>query len=102
MPRVLPTGEPIDLLNVAFENPRALAAAKSVASHGKSKKGQVDTNGEQDRTDSMYDVPDRLTGRSSVQVLRRVHPDREWRFVEVNVPYKASWFSCVHANRHPP
>ncbi|KAJ1932972.1 hypothetical protein FBU59_006188, partial [Linderina macrospora] len=65
--RIWPRHEPIELFNVAFENPRQLKAHK---------------------TTSTYDVPDRKTGRAGWLELRRVDPDRDWRFVEVDVPYK--------------
>lgn len=63
----LPDHQPIDLLNVAFQNPRVLAAGLNR---------------------DPYDVPDRLTGKQSFQELQRVAPTRSWRFVEVNVSYK--------------
>lgn len=63
---LLLSSEPVDLLNVAFENPRV----------HKSK-------GEQS-----YELcPDRVTGRSSFTKLCSVCPGREWRFVAINVPY---------------
>ncbi|KIW31944.1 uncharacterized protein PV07_03530 [Cladophialophora immunda] len=69
---LLPKSEAIDLLNVAFENPRSLAARN-------------------DTTDSAYEFcPDRITGRSSFTELCEVCPDRTWRFVAVDVPYKES------------
>jgi asparagine synthetase B (glutamine-hydrolysing) len=65
---LLPLSEPIDLLNVAFENPRV---------HGKL---DVGTN--------PYELcPDRITGRSSHAELVNVCPGRVWRFVKVDVPY---------------
>jgi asparagine synthetase B (glutamine-hydrolysing) len=65
---ILPTSEPIDLLNVAFENPRI---------HSNLDPGV-----------SPYELcPDRITGRSSYAELTRVCPGRDWRFVELNVPY---------------
>ena len=65
---LLPLEEDIDLLNVAFENPRV---------HGKLEAGV-----------SPYELcPDRITGRDSHAELERVCPGRRWRFVEVNVPY---------------
>ena len=65
---LLPLEEDIDLLNVAFENPRV---------HGKLEAGI-----------SPYELcPDRITGRDSHAELERVCPARHWRFVEVNVPY---------------
>lgn len=63
----------IDLLNVAFENPRSLAnAAKQGSSH------------DQTRT---YTTPDRTTGLATWQELRALRPERTWNFVQVNVPY---------------
>ena len=65
---LLPSSEPIDLLNVAFENPRI---------HSNLEPGA-----------SPYELcPDRITGRSSHAELTEVCPGRDWRFVEVNVPY---------------
>ncbi|KAF1846415.1 uncharacterized protein K460DRAFT_286732 [Cucurbitaria berberidis CBS 394.84] len=65
---LLPASETIDLLNVAFENPRI---------HGKLDPGN-----------SPYELcPDRITGRSSHAELIKICPGRTWRFVEVNVPY---------------
>ncbi|CAG8476505.1 589_t:CDS:10, partial [Racocetra fulgida] len=51
--KYIPHGEPIDLLNV-----------------------------KSDKSKSIYDVPDRLTGRQGVEELRI------WNFVEVDVPYE--------------
>jgi asparagine synthetase B (glutamine-hydrolysing) len=65
---ILPSSAPIDLLNVAFENPRI---------HANLEPGT-----------SPYELcPDRITGRSSHAELIEICPDRGWRFVEVNVPY---------------
>lgn len=61
----VPAAQAIDLVNVAFENPRALAA------HAR----------------ETYAVPDRLTARASAQELRALAPHRRWRLVEVDVPY---------------
>ena len=63
----LPTHEPIDLLNVAFENPRTKKTAQE-----------------------QYQTPDRLTGLATLEELKRIQPDRQWRFVEVNVSYEES------------
>ncbi|KAJ3317978.1 Asparagine synthetase domain-containing protein 1 [Boothiomyces sp. JEL0866] len=62
----LPTGEPIDLLNVSFENPRTIKA------HQKQ---------------DPFDVPDRLTGKLGAEELKALYPHRTWRFVRVDVPY---------------
>ncbi|KIW18346.1 hypothetical protein PV08_02634 [Exophiala spinifera] len=66
---ILPSDEVVDLLNVAFENPRSLAA-----------KGRIQA--------SAYEqCPDRVTGRSSFTEICEVCPQRKWRFVAINVPY---------------
>ncbi|KAF1955931.1 hypothetical protein CC80DRAFT_414926 [Byssothecium circinans] len=65
---LLPINQSIDLLNVAFENPRI---------HGKL-----------GADESPYELcPDRITGRSSHAELSKVCPGRIWRFVEINVPF---------------
>lgn len=66
---ILPLDEPIDLINVAFENPRSMAARKGLPV-------------------APYELcPDRVTGRSSYTELTQVCPERNWRFVAVNIPY---------------
>lgn len=58
--RHLPPDEPVDLLNVAFDNPRTGTAA--------------------------FDTPDRRTGHAGLRELQE-HCPRPWRFVEINVPF---------------
>jgi hypothetical protein len=68
---LLPPNESIDLINVAFENPRTVAAQKTKPEH-------------------IYNVcPDRITGRAGWQELRRLSEGtgRNWRFVEVISSY---------------
>ncbi|CAG8581674.1 17198_t:CDS:10 [Cetraspora pellucida] len=77
--KYIPHEEPIDLLNVGFENPRI----QQTLSRKKKK-----TTAESDKSKSIYDVPDRLTGRQGVEELRKISPNRIWNFVEVNVPYE--------------
>ncbi|KAE8145451.1 asparagine synthase-domain-containing protein [Aspergillus avenaceus] len=70
---ILPIDETIDLLNVAFENPRVVAAA--AASNGT-------------KTSSVYEsCPDRITGRAAYAELQKVCPSRNWRFVAIDIPY---------------
>lgn len=70
---ILPLNEPIDLLNVAFENPRVVAAANA------------------DVMASPYEAcPDRITGRSTHDELLATCPDRDWRFTCINVSYAES------------
>ncbi|WWC85826.1 uncharacterized protein L201_000693 [Kwoniella dendrophila CBS 6074] len=70
----LPAGEPIDLINVAF------SPALKVVNPNDKGKGKAPAQ-------PTYDVPDRLSGRDAVDELREVCGDREWRFVEINVPF---------------
>lgn len=43
-----------------------------------------------DDEEGVYDVPDRITGRETVAELRGIHPEREWRFVEIDITYNVS------------
>jgi asparagine synthetase B (glutamine-hydrolysing) len=76
---LLSLDQSIDLLNVAFENPRSIKAANL-------------------STDSSpYEIcPDRSTGRSSYAELTKSCPGRRWRFVAINVPYAET---CQHRPR---
>lgn len=76
---ILPLEHSIDLLNVAFENPRVMAAANATAAHNEQNA---------DSATSPYDkCPDRLTGISTYGELLNACPGRVWRFVSVDVPY---------------
>lgn len=69
---VVPLEQEIDLLNVAFENPRVIKAGPNPPL----------------QSPSIYSLcPDRITGISSHAELLRVCPGRTWRFVSVDVPY---------------
>ncbi|KAH0491269.1 hypothetical protein TgHK011_002706 [Trichoderma gracile] len=73
---IIPPEQAIDLINVAFENPRIAAQNAKLS------------------TDELYELcPDRMTGRKSFAELSTVCPDRRWRFVTVNVPYEDT---CAH------
>ncbi|KAI6865769.1 hypothetical protein KC343_g5660 [Hortaea werneckii] len=68
---ILPPSETIDLLNVAFQNPRI----------HKSSESQKDSQ-------TAYELcPDRITGRAAHAELQKVCPDRHWRFIAINIPY---------------
>ncbi|KAL7925151.1 asparagine synthase domain-containing protein [Trichoderma austrokoningii] len=68
---IIPTGQVIDLINVAFENPRIAAQNKTLSAA------------------ELYELcPDRMTGRKSFAELLAVCLARPWRFVTVNVPYE--------------
>ncbi|KAI6374282.1 hypothetical protein MCOR25_003227 [Pyricularia grisea] len=76
---LLPANQGIDLLNVAFENPRLAAAQR-----------KVDRSAE-DLLEELYEAcPDRVTGRKSFAELLQVCPGRAWRFIAINVPYTAT------------
>lgn len=65
---LVPSDQGIDLINVAFENPRL--AAKADNSPG---------------APSLYEAcPDRITGRKSFAELTTVCPARRWRFIAVS------------------
>ncbi|KAL8771123.1 MAG: hypothetical protein Q9209_003294 [Squamulea sp. 1 TL-2023] len=69
---LLPQDQDIDLLNVAFENPRVLRAV-----------GATDNI----TVDAFSQCPDRVTGLKSYAELQRVCPGRRWRFVHINIAY---------------
>ena len=60
-----PQNEPIDLLNVAFENPRTSSKLPAT---------------------EIYNVPDRLTARQGLVELMKIY-QREWVLVEIDVDY---------------
>ena len=64
--QVLPIDQPVDLLNVAFEN-----------SHNT-------------KLDQYEKCPDRQTGRRSLAELRSICPERHWRFVAIDVSHVES------------
>ncbi|TDZ20805.1 Asparagine synthetase domain-containing protein [Colletotrichum orbiculare MAFF 240422] len=69
---LLPPDQGIDLINVAFENPR-LASKAGISVDGV----------------SIYEAcPDRITGRKSFAELTAVCPERRWRLIAVDVPYQ--------------
>ncbi|TFK76894.1 hypothetical protein BDN72DRAFT_884541 [Pluteus cervinus] len=91
--RHLPCSEPIDLLNVAFENPRKmrLETEGNVNALPKQKKKERLKKGPTSEVKQpTYMVPDRVSGLQELEELRRLCPDRTWNFVEVNVPYEES------------
>ncbi|EJP63789.1 asparagine synthase [Beauveria bassiana ARSEF 2860] len=72
---LLPKDQQIDLLNVAFENPRIAAQHKDLD------------------PEKLFELcPDRMTGRQSFAELIKNCPARTWRFVAVNVPYSVAMF----------
>ncbi|KAJ1565750.1 Asparagine synthetase domain-containing protein 1 [Nowakowskiella sp. JEL0078] len=93
--KCIPENEPIDLLNVSFENPR-IQKARNEERNKHKKKGLPAQNDSIDNETKKYEVPDRLTGIRSVEELRKIYPLREWRFVEINVPFEEAMNQKSH------
>ena len=93
--RHIPPDEPIDLLNIAFENPRKIRVQVdgNVGGNNKAlrnvrrKEGPVPG-----RYDPDYLVPDRSAGLSELEELRKLCPGRQWNFV-------SSLFVCLLLSR---
>ncbi|KAJ9580611.1 hypothetical protein L9F63_024226 [Diploptera punctata] len=72
----VPHHESIDLLNVAFEKSK-----KEInLSRTQLKKTKKTEHNNMD-----YLVPDRKTGREALKNLKKLFPDRQWNFVEINI-----------------
>jgi hypothetical protein len=91
VPRHVPMDEPIDLLNVAFENPRKIQVQVdgNIGALPKRERKRLlqalDTNGKGtgNKELSSHMVPDRVTGLQEVEELRRLCPGRVWNFVSL-------------------
>lgn len=78
--------EPIDLLNVAFENPRKIlvqAEGNIGALTKREKKLKMKDRMDYSSIDISYHVPDRATGLQELEELRRLSPNRTWNFVSI-------------------
>ncbi|TVY46123.1 Asparagine synthetase domain-containing protein [Lachnellula subtilissima] len=93
---LLPIEQQIDLINVAFENPRVIEASKRVPRSKKQARTDAqeslqndnqETTRIQSKTSCYEACPDRETGRRAFQELQDVCTSRLWRFVAVNVSY---------------
>ncbi|KAI1077138.1 asparagine synthase-domain-containing protein [Whalleya microplaca] len=71
----LPLSQGVDLINVAFENPRQVSIDKS-------RPPQLQA------LDAYESCPDRITGRKAFDELKATCPGRYWRFIAVNVPFE--------------
>jgi asparagine synthetase B (glutamine-hydrolysing) len=80
---VLPADHEIDLLNVAFENPRVVAAAAAAAVAS----SKVTNSGTSSTISAYANCPDRITGLSSYLELQSTCPGRSWKFVAINIPF---------------
>ncbi|CAO1637030.1 unnamed protein product [Parajaminaea phylloscopi] len=76
----MPADATIELINVAFENPRVLAAAGAT-------KISARTSKEGDPSDARFNTPDRLLSHQSLAQLRKLSPGRIWLPIEINVSY---------------
>lgn len=85
--RHVPLDEPIDLLNVAFENPRKLRLLKEGNIGGvprRVRRAEAHREPTQPAVEKEpYLVPDRATGLMELEELRRVCPGRIWNFVNI-------------------
>jgi hypothetical protein len=84
--RHIPIEETIDLLNVAFENPRSLSAKTREREKGKKRKVKRTALEEEEKEEEVegkgiYMVPDRETGLEELEELKSVCPGRAWNFV---------------------
>ncbi|KAI1148330.1 asparagine synthase-domain-containing protein [Nemania diffusa] len=71
---LVPINQGLDLINVAFENPRQVAL--------QAKQPHL-------RASDIYEsCPDRATGRTAFAELQSSCPGRYWRFIAVNVPFE--------------
>ncbi|KAI0478212.1 asparagine synthase-domain-containing protein [Xylaria cf. heliscus] len=71
---LVPISQGLDLINVAFENPRQVAL-EAKQPHLRA-------------SDTYEGCPDRATGRKSFAELKSSCPGRYWRFIAVNVPFE--------------
>lgn len=83
--RFVPAIEPIDLINVAFEQKKPIS---NPTNKRKSKPSNMNDKGPN------FDVPDRITGRSGLKELANINPSRQWRLIEVRLVFK------VYMNSH--
>lgn len=71
---LLPLEQGVDLINVAFENPRIASQLRAPCT-----------------VNEIYEAcPDRITGRKSFAELQQICPGRAWRFIAV-CPQIADW-----------
>jgi asparagine synthetase B (glutamine-hydrolysing) len=104
---ILPPEQHIDLINVAFENPRVVQAADNAVKSRKPQSADVNVQvninqqdiksnkGTSTSQSPFESCPDRETGRKALQELRTVCPDRLWRFVAVSISEKTIKSICI-------
>ena len=77
--RFIPSGEAIDLINVAFEQRQSQTSTFKENRRNKHLIVKVKEVKEIPR----FNVPDRLTGKSGLKELQTLNPNRQWNFVQV-------------------
>lgn len=105
--RHVPLDEPIDLLNVAFENPRKKRAQVDGNVDSIKKKKKINslqddrsTGGRMiERCDPDYLVPDRSTGLYELEELRSLCPGRQWNFVSPLIGMRINRFDSGISGR---
>lgn len=83
--KFVPVTEPIDLLNVAFEKKKVSPNVKPHC-HSKNVSTIVNHVDSVSSENTLYNVPDRLTGRKTLKELQNLCPERKWNFIEINIP----------------
>ncbi|KAF7789879.1 hypothetical protein EIP86_000827 [Pleurotus ostreatoroseus] len=81
--RHIPANEPIDLLNVSFENPRKILVKADGNIGGlpkRERKQKLREPTDYATIEVDYNVPDRVTGLQELEELRRLCPGRTWNF----------------------
>jgi asparagine synthetase B (glutamine-hydrolysing) len=91
--RHVPIDEPIDLLNVAFENPRKIQVKTdgnigAIPKREKKRQLKAAELNAAAKESTSYMVPDRVTGLQEVEEFRRLCPGRTWNFVSLPLPYE--------------
>lgn len=90
---LLPIEQEIDLINVGFENPRVVEAAKKILSSKKRTLTNIRENTQPESKISFFETcPDRETGRKAFKELQNVCHHRVWRFVAVNFLFFITFF----------
>ncbi|KAM4697454.1 asparagine synthetase domain-containing protein 1 [Rhinophrynus dorsalis] len=85
--RHVPQAEPVDLLNVAFmmKAPHNNLCSKKPRKQSKYKSLVHADYLDIPTSDSLFDVPDRITGRAGLEELKAISPSRTWNFIEINI-----------------
>ncbi|XP_054237046.1 asparagine synthetase domain-containing protein 1 [Indicator indicator] len=109
----VPSGEPIDLLNVAFMAKQQAEQKGPTKKHARQEvqldllchqESCQDLEGKTGAHLSCFDVPDRITGRAGLKELEAINPSRTWNFVEINVTLeelKKMRQECIHHLIYP-